>query len=202
MLCRSTGSGLCDPCLGRLRPAPDLGPPGGLDSCWSLLRYDDLTRDIVAALKFHNHRDAVAVLGAAMADLLAPHERRAVDVVTWAPTSAARRSARGYDQAELLARAVAGPIGRPCRPMLQRLHGAPQTGNDRAHRVTGPRFVARRPGAHRRSSSATSLSVLVVDDVRTTGSTLSAAAAALCSHHVDSVRAVGTVRGVTLAVVP
>lgn len=93
-----------------------------------------------------------------------------MDVVTWAPTSRRRRRARGYDQAELLARAVARRSRLRSRPLLRRLSEQPQTGRGRRDRLAGPRFVAAAvPGA----------TVLVVDDVWTTGATLSAAGTAL-----------------------
>lgn len=183
VLCRRAGTGLCPQCATSLPPAPDLSPPPGLEDCWSLLEHRDQGRDVVVALKFHHHHDAVEVLGAAMADLV---DRR-VAVVTWAPTSRSRRRARGFDQAEVLARSVAKRLTCPCRALLERVPGASQTGRGRADRLVGPEFRARgrapRPGA-----------VLLVDDVRTTGATLCAAADAL------SAEGHGPVLGLTLSV--
>jgi predicted amidophosphoribosyltransferase len=97
-------------------------------------------------------------------------DAEAIDVVTWAPTSETHRRQRGYDQARLLARAVARRLNRPCRPLLTRQPGPPQTGRARADRVTGPVFVTRGRVDRR---------VLVVDDVVTTGGTVVASARAL-----------------------
>jgi predicted amidophosphoribosyltransferase len=108
----------------------------------------------------------------------------AVDVVTWAPTAPGRRRARGYDQAEVLARAVARALGVPARGLLRRTDRAgPQTGRRRAERLArAPTFAvaARRVPAR----------VLVVDDVVTTGATLHAACSALVAGGAESVRAV------------
>jgi predicted amidophosphoribosyltransferase len=182
--CDAAGTGLCIRCATSLPAAPDLAAPPGLAACWSLLRYDGPTRDVVAALKFRRHHDAVELLCGAMATMV----DRPVDIVTWAPTSAVRRRRRGFDQAELLAKGVARHLGRPCRSLLERRTSGAQTGRARAERLEGAGFSARRgSGAE---------SVLVVDDVRTTGATLCAAADALAErdHRV--------LLGLTLAVRP
>src|SRR5437773_10892718 len=105
-----------------MRPAPALAVPAGLDACAAVLSYTGTGRELVARLKYHNARAALPVLAAAMANLVDPST---VDVVTWAPTSAARRRQRGFDQARLLARAVALRIHRPCRALLARTPGPP-----------------------------------------------------------------------------
>ncbi|HEX8771251.1 MAG TPA: phosphoribosyltransferase family protein, partial [Acidimicrobiales bacterium] len=91
--------------------------------------------------------------------------------MTWAPTTGARRRERGFDQAELLARAVARRLGLPCRRLLRRRPGPAQTGRDREGRQSGPAFTTRRVTGPAR--------VLLVDDIVTTGATVSAAARAL-----------------------
>ncbi len=114
----------------------------------------------------------------------------AVDVVTWPPTSAARRRRRGYDQAELAARALAGHLGRPARSLLRREAGPPQTGRSAADRRHGPRFTARRGAA----AQVAGARVLLVDDVVTTGATLRAAARILAELGADEVHGLALAR--------
>jgi len=183
VVCRAPGTGLCHFCATSLPAAPDLAPPPGIEACWSLVRYDGTGAELVAALKFAAHHDAVGLLGQAMARLV----DRPIDVVTWAPTSPAHRRRRGFDQAEVLARSVSRHLDRPCRPLLTRTSTSAQTGSGRAARLSGPAFVARRTPPAR---------TLVVDDVRTTGATLCAAADAM--HHLGTT----AVSALTLAVAP
>ncbi|HWH35593.1 MAG TPA: phosphoribosyltransferase family protein [Acidimicrobiales bacterium] len=168
-VCETRGRAPCPRCAAELRPAPILPAPPGVDECLTLLSYEGAGRELVARLKYRNHRAALPGLAAAMASLVV--DPGAAGVVTWAPTTPQRRRQRGFDQAELLARAVARCLGRPCRRLLVRRPGPPQTGASRAERRHAPVLDPRRGVPHP--------AVLVVDDVVTTGATMAAAARAL-----------------------
>jgi predicted amidophosphoribosyltransferase len=156
-----------------------VAPTHSPDGIRAAFPFDGVPRELIVALKFHHRRAAAGVLATQMVRRLGLHH---IDVVTWAPTSSRRVRKRGYDQAEVIAQAVARQLGVPCRRLLYRAHGAPQTGKSRADRLVGPAFRARspRPG----------LAVLVVDDVVTTGATLRTAADALRASGVARVELV------------
>ena len=97
----------------------------------------------------------------------------AADVITYIPPDGDRSLKRGHHPAQRLGRELAAEWGIECRPLLGRTRTvARQTGmslGDRRRNVRGA-FAARTP---------LSGSVVLVDDVYTTGATANAAAAAL-----------------------
>ncbi len=178
------GTPVCRACRVDVRPAPSAPVPAGLDAWASAFAYQGVVREVVARVKYRNSRAAVPWLAAAAAGA-ARDRGLSAEVVTWAPTTSARRRARGFDPAEILARAVARELSLPTSRLLARRPGPPQTGLPASERRAGPRFVARgRPPAR----------VLLVDDVATTGATLGAAAIALRDAGARYVAAVTAAR--------
>jgi competence protein ComFC len=133
--------------------------------------YEGPVKEMILQLKFHRARSAGRL--AAGLVLAAMPETLQVDVVTNVPVSASRYRERGYNQSELIAKRVARVMGVPFQQLMSRQGSAHQLGTDRRTRfeqVAGAFFAVRSVEGRR---------VLVVDDVVTTGATLSECAAIL-----------------------
>ena len=167
-----------------MKPVGPIPPPDPLSELWAAFAYVGPGREVLARLKYRNQRASVRWVASAMARALPPD--LAVDAIAWAPTSPRRRHRRGFDQAELLARALGRETGLSVASLLRRVDAAGQTGRSRRQRCGAPVFAPRRPPPK---------TVLIVDDVVTTGATLQAAATCLMKQGVR--RVVGVVAGAT-----
>ncbi len=96
------------------------------------------------------------------------------DAVTWVPLARSRLASRGYDQAKVLARALAARTDAPALALIRR---AADTG-PQARRGGAERRLALE-GAFRPSGRRVPRRVLLVDDVLTTGATADACARVL-----------------------
>ena len=161
-------------------------PPGtSITTTATPLTLTGPARDLVHALKFRSAPAVAALMAAHVVHALPAgfFDPRATIVAV--PAHPGRRRRRGYDHADLLARAIAARTGQPVAVALARAGGrsAHQRGAGRADRLRGGGLsvTARGPAPAR---------CLLVDDVRTTGATLEACAAALAGSGARRVDAV------------
>lgn len=169
------------PC-GRRCPARD----AAFDAAWSAVAYEGIARDALHALKFAAARPLAGVMAAQIAAGVPPQLLRGVLVAV--PAHPARRRARGFDPAELLARALARRTGLALERTLRR-SGAP------SRQLGASRDVRRAPGRLGFTARGRSAPLAVlVDDVHTTGATLDACARALREAGAERVVAISWAR--------
>jgi ComF family protein len=161
--------------------------PEGIAQLEWCARFNGPARAALHALKYGGERRLAGPLG----ELMAMRWLRAGaggEVVVPVPVHRSRRRERGFDQAELLAEACARRLGRPIWHALERhertaaQHALGRT--DRARNVGGAFAV--RPGW---SAALRGRWLVLVDDVMTTGATLSACAGALLAAGAAAVSA-------------
>lgn len=154
---------------------PPLVSRKGLYCLRSPFLYRGQIRKGIMALKFSDHRDAALFFAGALSDLSQVSGLKEAQVVTAVPLSRKRKSVRGYNQSELIARQYALLKGLPYKELLIRKKDAPkqslsQTKEERARNVSGC-FEA--------LPEAAGQTVVLIDDVYTTGATLSECAVTL-----------------------
>ena len=143
--------------------------------CVSPLRYDGEVRKAIHGYKFGGHSARCKPFGLLVAQCVRDWGYEA-DLISWPSLSKKRRRERGYDQAQLLAGEVGKALGLPVVKTLEKAHRPAQSGLDgleaRRVNVLGA-YTAVEPENFRGKT------VLLVDDVVTTGATLSECAGTL-----------------------
>ena len=180
--CRGPGASFCDRCLPRVawldppacqrcgRPlewpvdrCSDCPPPP-IAVARAPLLYEGPVRQALMGMKFGGLRSSAEQMATWMVEALGDLDVDSV-AVTWVPLGRKRKAARGFDQAEALARHVAGRIGAPVRRLIRRrtetTPQAKRTGPARRDAVRGAFVGTARPPPR----------VLLIDDVMTSGAT-------------------------------
>ena len=153
--------------------------------CAVALRYEDMVRRGVHALKFQNRPQRARVFARYVAQAAAEQFPGGFDAVAFVPVSRWRSYWRGYDQARLLAEECARLWGVKAEPVLRKVRNNPpqstvKTPAERRANVLGVYAV---PHPER----AAGRRFLLIDDVVTTGSTLSACARCLMDAGAERV---------------
>lgn len=168
---------ICSACREKvlLNTAPPRVEKGAFfDKAAAGLWYEGDVRQALHGLKYREKQSYARPLARVMAYAVTCKLQEEIDLVTFVPTNAATLRERGYNQAELLARELAGMLDKPCLPTLEKTR--------ETRPMHGLRPEERRAnvlGAYRLCCPAESVKdkrILVADDILTTGSTLSESA--------------------------
>lgn len=183
---------------GGLKCGACLADPPAFARARAVWRYDGAARATIVAFKHGDRPEQARHLAPALARAVAGLLDVADLVVVPVPLHRGRIWRRGYNQAALLARALARLVRRPVvlDALLRVRATPPQQGLDRAaRRANVRRAFAVNPS---RTVHVRGRTVLLVDDVMTTGATLDACATALLKAGAREVR-VATLARVVLA---
>ena len=148
--------------------------------------YDGAAARAVLRMKENDDPLAVAYFADVLADTVWQHyEDVAFDGVAFVPTTRRERRRRGYNPGERIARATAKRLGLPCLPYLRKIYEtAPQkklTAEQRGGNLLGAFDVT--------TKTLEGKTILLVDDVVTTGATLDECAKMLKIYGVEAVYA-------------
>ena len=140
-----------------------------LDSWTAVWYYEDPVRGSVLRYKFSSARHYADCYGRMLAMRLLERFPEGFDCLTWVPISRLRKFRRGYDQVELLARAVGRELGmEPIRLLKKIRNNRPQSGiSGQAERRANVLGVYRLKA----SADVEDKKILLLDDVITTGAT-------------------------------
>ena len=147
------------------------------ESCFSPLAYRDDVPGAVHRYKFSGVRALGKPLALLMAQCLKDHLPQGADLICWAPLSRKRLRKRGFDQAQLLAEEVGRICSIPAVPLLEKrrdTQAQSELTEESARRANARGAYALLPGI-----DLTGKRVVLVDDVVTSGATLSECAGLL-----------------------
>lgn len=184
--CGRIGQVWCENCAGILSQQPHAPIWRTLENGFpaaAAYAYEGVVRDAIHAFKFEGARELAELFAAPVAEAVRRSEFT-MDVIVPVPLHAQRERWRGYNQAGLLADGLATHLGIPAAALISReRHTGTQVGRDLQARHEAIR------GAFVVTENFTGARVLLVDDVVTTGATLSACAAVLMAAGAGQVMA-------------
>lgn len=148
-----------------------------VETCVSALRYQERVKQSIHRFKFTGRSWYAKTYGVLAAQCVSDHLAGAYDVITWVPVSKKRKRERGYDQSFLLASAMAEYLGQEPVELLRKVRDNPAQSllAGAAQRRANVMDAYQAPWPERLAGKR----VLLVDDVVTTGETLSECARTL-----------------------
>ena len=172
---------ICGECLDTLPFTKNGGEMNGefFELCVAPLYYEGDVRDLLLRFKFKDATGYAEEYGKLLADCIRDNLAGRYDLISWVPLSRKRLKERGYDQAMLLAMAAAlelddvavSTLEKPLEAEKQSTMGSPEKRRANiagAYRAVDPELIDGKR-------------ILLIDDIVTTGATLSECAKTLLS---------------------
>lgn len=194
-LVKSNNNLLCPACRANLPYTEDGGAQHGdfFRLCISALYYEDRVREALLRYKFQGSSGYAGTFGRLLADCIRANLRGQYDLISWVPLSRERLRERGYDQAMLLAQAAALELQDVAVSTLDKVRNAEkQSGVGSAEKRR-----ANISGAYRVADAELiqGRRILLIDDIVTTGATLSECARTLLEGGASQVVCATVARG-------
>ncbi len=147
------------------------------DGCDAAFQYRGAVRDVIHRYKYRHAKHYAAWFSEQLQAVLAEHlQVWRPDCITYVPSGFLRYHVRGYNQSALIAHRLAKRFALPCKPLLRkRFWVGHQVGRTSEERQT----AARQAFYPRRNLQMQGKRILLIDDVITTGATVSACSQAL-----------------------
>jgi ComF family protein len=176
--CGRIDTAFCEDCRRAARGVPLVGKVGAivpLAGAATTAEHRGILREMVQALKYENAQPLARPLGERLAACLDAQEWT-IDMIVPVPLHTSRLRERGYNQSQLLGEHVADLTGIRCIPAALRRIRATQS---QVTITAQERLTNVRDAFTADPASASGRTILLIDDVYTTGATLRACAEAL-----------------------
>lgn len=185
MLCKqfmeNQDNSFCSVCIQKFNPIPktdridNLLISEGLDAVYSGWYYSDGIDDVIHSLKYNDRAKLGLELGRHLGQYLSPETFGTVDLLTSVPLHNVKFRDRGYNQAEWISKGVADIWQIPYKKQILKRNRftVSQTTLNKEERITNM------ANAFKSQEIVKNKSIAIIDDVLTTGSTMSACAVSL-----------------------
>ena len=215
-VCDAPGELLCNACRAELpfidlwRACPKCGAPFGSIQCTECcevmlaeigrtelpftaaiqaLTLDDRTHRLISVYKDRGERRLAEVIARIIADYLPPEWPERAEAFVWIPATSAAERRRGFDHAELIAEALARELGLPAISLFAR----PKS-RDQRLLSSRERLENMHDCLHLLPDVSPPRSLILMDDVYTTGATMLAACDALSEGGAEEVFCLNAIR--------
>lgn len=167
----------CTRCREHLSPPPEHDDFADIDFFTAVTEYDKFSIPLINEMKKESNGYALSAAAFMIFQSLAAAKLlNAIDIVTYVPMRRKDKLKRGYNQTAIIARELAQLAEKPCAALLKKVR---DTSQQKTLGAVDRRKNVKDAFAHKSRHNIQGKTVLIIDDVCTTGSTLNEAAGKL-----------------------